>query len=163
MSSSIRLATVEDAPAIRDIFNHYVVHSTSTYACEPETLDARLKWFEQHGERYPVTVAERDGQVVGWASLSRYFAREGYRFTAEDSIYVRHDQLRGGVGRALLADLIERARQADHHSLVAIISADQEASIGIHERFGFREVGRLPELGFKFGRWLDVVYLQKTL
>lgn len=162
-SLSIRTATVEDLPAVNDIYNHYVLHSTCTYQTEPSTPEERAEWFAQHGPAHPVIVAEDAGEVIGWGSLSRVHTREAYRFTVEDSIYVRHDYRGRGAGSALLAELIERARALGHHAVVGLIDAEQEASIRLHRRFGFAEVGRLRQVGYKFGRWLDVIYLQLLL
>lgn len=160
---SLRPAADADLPAVNDIYNHYVSRSTCTYQTEPETMAARSAWFAGHGPAHPVIVAEMAGQVVGWGSLSSFKSREAYRFTVEDSVYVRHDVLGRGIGSALLARLIELGRQHGHHSIIAIIDAEQTASIALHERFGFTRVSHLVEVGYKFDRWLDVVDLQLML
>lgn len=161
---SIRLATAADLPAINDIYNYYVHNSTCTYQLEPETLEARTAWFEQHlPETHPVTVATMESEVVGWGSLSQFRPRAAYGHTVEASVYLRHDVLRRGIGRALLLDLIARAKAAGHHSLIGGASADQAASLALQKSLGFQQVGRLKEVGFKFGRWLDVVYAQLML
>ncbi len=160
----IRLAADSDLPAIDDIYNHYVLCSTCTAQYEPTTPDERRAWFVEHApERHPVTVAELDGRVVGWGALSRYHSRTGYRFTVENSVYVRHDAHRRGIGGALLADLIARARAGGHRTIVASIAGDQAPSIALHARAGFVEVGRLRETVVKLGTWLDVVYMQLML
>ena len=159
----IRPATAADLPAINAIYNHYVLHATCTYQEEPSTADERTAWFAAHGPNHPVTVAERDGKVVGWGSLSRFHARSAYRNTVENSVYVPHDLHRQGIGSALLADLVERAKSAGHHSILALIDASQRGSVALHAKHGFVEVGRLREVGFKFGRWLDVVYMQRMV
>lgn len=160
---TLRAATVADLRAIRDIYNHYVAHSTCTYQIEPDTDEKRRDWFANHGAAHPVTVAEMDGAVVAWASLSPWNPREGYARTVEASIYVRHDLLRRGIGSALLADLIERARALGYHAILGGVCATQAASIALQERFGFRQVGYLREVGFKFGRWLDVAIMELVL
>ncbi|MGN6368433.1 MAG: GNAT family N-acetyltransferase [Phycisphaerae bacterium] len=161
MAISIRLATAGDLGAINSIYNHYVKCSTCTYQEEVETEEGRLAWFLKHDERHPVTVAVDDaGVVVGWGALNAFHGRSAYRFTVENSVYVRHDMHRKGIGAAILRDLMERARGLGHRVIVAAISADQEGSVGLHGREGFLEVGRLRGVGFKFGRWLDVVYMQ---
>jgi phosphinothricin acetyltransferase len=161
MDISIRLARAEDLGAINAIYNYYVSCSTCTYQEEPETEEARRGWFEKHDEKHPVTVAvDEDGVVVGWGALNAFHGRSAYRFTTENSVYVRHDMHRRGIGRMLLADLMERARGLGHRVIIAGISADQEASVGLHARAGFMEVGRLRGVGFKFGRWLDVIYME---
>ena len=159
----IRLARASDLAAINAIYNHYVLHSTCTYQVTPETDEARRAWFESHGEKHPVTVAEIDGEVAGWGSLNRYHPREAYARTVENSIYIRHDSHRRGIGRALLADQIERARQLGHHTILAGISAEQAASVALHQAFGFQKAAHLRELGWKQGQWLDVIFMQLIL
>ena len=163
MDIRIRPATTDDLGRINEIYNHYVMHSTCTYQEEPHTSEERERWFADHGPAHPVTVAETDGQVVGWGSLSRFHARSAYRFSTENSIYVDPNWHRQGVGGRLLADLIERGRAAGHHTIVAGIDGEQEASIAIHAKFGFEHVARLRQVGFKFNRWLDVIYMQLML
>ena len=159
----IRLATESDLPIINDIYNHYVLTCTCTYQEEPSTAAERLAWFQHHDAVHPVTVAEMDGQVVAWGSLSPFHPRAAYRFTVENSVYVHRDFQRRGLGKALLADLITRAQAAGHHSIVALISADQTASLKLHAAHGFTQVALLKEVGFKFNRWLDVAYMQRML
>lgn len=159
----IRPATARDLDAVNAVYNHYVVHSTTTYQTEPETREARQAWFDSHGAKHPVTVAEVDGEILGWGSLSPFHPRAAYHRTVEDSIYVRHDARRRGIGRALLTDLIDRAIKLGHHTIIAGIDSEQAGSIALHARFGFVEVARLREVGFKFDRWLDVVYMQRML
>lgn len=159
----IREATVADLPDIDGIYNHYVATSTCTYQYEPTTPEERLAWFRARGPNHPVTVAVVEGEVVGWGSLSEFRARAGYRFTVENAVYVRHDRQRQGIGRRLLGDLVERAAQLGHRSIVAAISAEQHGSIRLHEQAGFVEVGRLREVAVKFDRWLDVVFMQRML
>ena len=159
----IRPARGADLDAINAIYNHFVLHSTCTYQEEPSTREERAAWFAAHGLEHPITVAERDGVVVGWGSLSRFHPRSAYRRTVENSVYVRNDLHRQGVGSVLLADLIERAKTAGHHTIMALIDAGQPGSVAVHRKHGFVEVGQLREVGFKFGRWLDVVYMQRML
>jgi phosphinothricin acetyltransferase len=112
---------------------------------------------------HPVTVAVLDGAVVGWGSLSPFHARAAYRHTVEDSVYVRPDMQGRGIGKALLADLIARAQALGHHAVMALIDGEQGPSIALHERFGFAHVGLLKEVGCKFSRWLDVVYMERLV
>jgi phosphinothricin acetyltransferase len=160
---SIRLATDADLPAINAIYNHYVLHSTCTYQITPETAEDRLAWFRRHDRLHPITIAEVGGERVGWASLNVFHGREAYARTVENSVYVRHDRLREGLGRALLADLIERARALGHRTIIAGISAEQTASVRLHQAFGFEIRGQLREVGYKMGQWLDVLTLQLML
>ena len=163
MPPLIRPAVPSDLPAINAIYNHYVLHSTCTYQLAPSTDAERQTWFEQHGPAHPVTVAAGpDGRVLGWASISPFLSRPAYRFTVEDSVYVHPDHLRRGIGRALLADLLRRCDDLGYANVIANISADQEPSVRLHRQMGFVEAGRLVKVGFKFDRWLDVVFMQRA-
>lgn len=163
-SPAVRLATEADLPAINDIYNYYVEHSTCTYQVESDTLDERIAWFRDHlPDRYPVTVVELDGKVLGWGSLSRFRPRAGYAPTVEASIYLLHGQQRRGLGKLVYRDLIDRARQIGYHSIIGGVSAEQAASVALHESLGFRRIAHLPEVGFKFDQWLDVIYFQLML
>lgn len=159
----IRLATEADLPAINAIYNYYVAHSTCTYQLTLETAEERAAWFRAHDAAHPVTVAEVAGEVVGWASLNVYNRREAYDRTVDNSIYIRADCQRRGCGRALLADLIERAQRLGHHTILAGISSEQTPSIALHTAFGFEKVAHFRELGFNHGQWLDVIILQLLL
>jgi L-amino acid N-acyltransferase YncA len=159
----IRLATAPDLPAINEIYNHYVLHSTCTYQEEPSSAQEREKWFGAHGTNLPITVAVDGSEILGWASLSRFHVRSAYRNTIENSVYVRPELHRRGIGSILLGDSIERARDAGHHTILALIDADQKGSIALHLKHGFTQSAHLREVGFKFGRWLDVIYLQLML
>jgi len=160
---AIRAAKFADLGAINDIYNYYVLHSNCTYQEEPETLKARRQWFRHHGDRHPVIVAEAAGQVIGWGSLSPYHARSAYRHTVENSVYVHHRHHGRGIGSRLLQELIVRARGIGHRAIIAGIDAGQASSVALHAKFGFAEVGRLRQVGFKRGRWLDVIYLELIL
>jgi L-amino acid N-acyltransferase YncA len=162
MSARIRLAEAADLAAISEIYNYYVLHSTCTYQLEPERLEDRRRWFDVRTHAHPVTVAETEG-VVGWGSLSPWNPRAGYARTVEFSVYVRHDSHRKGLGRQIVEDLIDRARNLGHHVVIGGASADQTASIALQESLGFERVGCLKQVGRKFGRWLDVVYMQLLL
>ena len=159
----LRPATQADLPAINDIYNYYVSRSTCTYQYEESTAGERQAWFAQHGTGHPVIVAESDDIVVGWGALSPFREREAYRRTVENSIYVRHDLQRRGIGIRLLENLILSATVCGHHVIMAVIDGEQAGSIALHGRHGFEEVGRLCEVGFKFGRWLNVVYMERKV
>jgi phosphinothricin acetyltransferase len=160
---SIRQATVKDLEAINAIYNYYVLHSTCTYQTEPETMVDRRAWFDRHGSKHPAVVALIAGEVLGWGSLSPFHAREAYRRTVENSIYVRHDAYRRGIGSALLKDLILRASEIGHHTIIGVIDGEQAASAALHAKHGFVQVAHLRQVGFKFGRWLDVFYVQRIV
>ena len=164
MTANIRLATTADLPAINDIYNYYIPRSTCTYQLEPEPLEGRQAWFAAHPpEKYPVTVAEQDGRVIGWGSLSKFRDRAAYNPTVEASVYIHHDFHRQGLGRTLLVDLIDRAKKIGYHSLIGGASADQTASIALQESLVFQHIGRFKEVGYKFNQWLDVAFLQLML
>lgn len=157
----VRPAAREDLRAINDVYNYYVVNSTATFDTEPRTLEERHSWFEEHGNRYPVLVAEAAGEVVGWASLSRFHSRPAYGSTVEDSVYVRDERRGSGIGTQLLERLLEEAQKREYHSVMALIGdSGNEASIRLHARLGFQHVGVEREVGYKFNRWLDVVLMQ---
>jgi phosphinothricin acetyltransferase len=164
MPPTIRPATPDDLVAINDIYNHYVLHSTCTYQTEAETIEARRAWFAGHGEKHPITVAtSATGEIIGWGSLSAFHKRAAYTRSVENSVYVHPGHHRRGVGRALLADLIDRAAAAGHHTIIAGIDAEQAASVALHAAAGFTKVALLHEVGHKFGRWLHVIYMQRML
>jgi phosphinothricin acetyltransferase len=160
---AIRPATEADLPAINAIYNHYVRTSTCTYQYEPETEEGRRHWFAEKGEKHPVVVAVEGGEIIGWGALSPFRTREGYRFTVEASVYVRHDRQRKGIGRLIMEDLIERARKLGYRSMIGGASAEQTASIALQESLGFVRVAHFKEIGYKFDQWLDVVFMQLKL
>jgi L-amino acid N-acyltransferase YncA len=162
-ANQIRLACEEDLSAINDIYNYFVRNSTATFQIELESLPERQQWFRSRSQSEPVTILSMGDEIVAWAALSLHRSREGYRQTAETSVYVRHDCHRRGYGRALLADLIDRGRTLKYHAFLAGCCSEAEPSIALHEDFGFQQVGCFREVGRKFDRWLDVIYLQFLL
>ena len=161
--SAIRTATREDAAAINDIQNYYVERSTVTFLMKPLTLRQRIDWFDAHSEAHPITVAVADDAIIGWGALGTFRSAAAYGHTSELSVYVHHDWHRRGVGRAIVEDLVERARALGHHAIVGCCCSEAAASIALLEALGFARVGHLPEVGRKFDRWLDVVFVQKLL
>ena len=160
----IRDATEADLPAILAITNEAIANTTAVWNNTPATLAARTAWMHERQARgFPVLVAAEAAQVLGFASFGDFRPFEGYLHTVEHSIYVAPEAQGRGVGRALLGELILRARRIGKHVIVAGIEAGNTASITLHERSGFVETGRLPEVGQKFGRWLDLVFMQLTL
>lgn len=160
---SLRLAAPGDAEVINDIQNHYVVSSTATFHTEPLTLDERLAWLKQRSPAHPVTVAEIEGEIVGWGALDVFRSRPAYRHTAEFSVYVHHGRHRRGIGRAIMADLETRARSLRYHALVGGCCSESTAVIALLESLGYERVAHFREVGRKFDRWLDVVFLQRLL
>lgn len=161
--SAPRAATKEDAPAIIALLNQYVAESTSTFMLEPQTLEERLQWFEQRSENCPVVAVEAAGSLVAWGALSEHNPRGGYCYTADVSVYVHADFHRCGIGRNIVADLIDRARVLGYHTLIAHCCSESLASIRLHESLGFIRIGQYREVGRKFDRWLDVIALQLML
>jgi phosphinothricin acetyltransferase len=161
----VRPATRADLPAILDIYNEAVRNTTASYEYDPQTIEQRAAWFEDHHRhKYAIFVAaEPARRVVGWSSLSRFHARAGYRFTTENSVYVAADCRNRGIGKLLLEPLIEAARARGLKAIIAAIDAENTASIRLHERFGFERVGHFKQVGFKFNRWLDVVYMERLI
>lgn len=163
MELRIRRAREADLPAILEIYNHEVATSTSTWDEEPHTLDQRRAWLRSMHRTDPVLVAEAGNAVVGFAYLHRMSDKAGWRFTREDTIYLHRDYRGQGIGRALLGALLDEARALGLHLVIATISEENEASIALHRSLGFEVAGRLEECGYKFGRWLNVVYMQKRI
>ena len=159
----VRLAALDDAEAIRRIYNHEVEHTTHTFDLVPRSLQDQQAWLQEREGALGVLVAELDGQVVGFASLSEYRPRAAYRTSVESSVYV-DGALRGrGVGRRLMRELVEVARSRGFHTMLARIADGHEASIQLHQAAGFSVVGTEREVGRKFGGWLDVVVMQRML
>ena len=158
--TSVRSAVHADLPAILAIYNREVFVSTATYDTIPRTEADHRKWFAIHGPEHPVLVAESAGAVIGWASLSPWSDRAAYSRTVEVSVYVAEEHRRKGVGRLLLAALVEAGRSRGHHALLARISADNEASVRLHAELGFTVAGTMLEVGVKFGRLLDVCIME---
>ena len=160
----IRDATAQDLPAMLAIYNDVVTTSTAIYRDEPMPPGEYEQWWRARvAQGYPVLVAVADDEVVGFATFGDFRAWPGYRFTVEHSVHVRADQRGGGIGSLLVRALIERARQLGKHVMIAGVDADNAASIRFHERLGFEAAVPLRQVGFKFGRWLDLVPMQRML
>lgn len=160
----IRPATEADLPAINELYNHYVLHSTCTYQSVPSTTEERYAWFTGRGPQHPVRVMLDDaGVLVAWHSLTPFKTREAYARTVENSIYVRHDHLGRGLGRVMLEDQLATATALGHRVVLAVICSSQAASLRLHEAYGFTPAGLLKGVGYKFDRWLDIALLQKSL
>jgi len=159
----VRPAATSDSEAIREIYNVEVLGSTVTFDLVPRTPDEQDEWMESHAGVYPVIVAEDDGRVIGFASLSPYRSRPGYSTTAEDSVYVAASYRGVGVGKLLLAELVERGKAHGFHAIMARIVGDHAASISLHRSCGFELVGIEREVGRKFSKWLDVALMQRLL
>lgn len=161
---NIREATTEDLPAILDIYNDAILHTTAVYDYEPHTLEMRYEWFAMKQQQaMPVFVATDDAIIVGFSSIGPFRPWAGYKYSVENSIYVKDGQRGKGIGKLLMQPLIDAARAKQLHTLVAGIDAENKLSIDFHKQFGFEEVGYLKQIGWKFDRWLDLVFMQLIL
>ncbi len=163
MTPVLRLARLDDAEALLEIYNAEVLGSTVTFDLRPRTLEEQQQWLVARSGALAVVVAEEDGEVVGFASISPYRDRPAYSTTVEDSVYVRRDRRGTGLGRALLGEIVDVATRQGFHTVMARIVGHHSASIEMHRRLGFEEVGVEREVGRKFGNWLDVVLMQRML
>lgn len=161
----IEPANTDDIAAIAEIYGYHVLHGTASYETEPpdvaemtdrvaKVLDAGAPWLVARSE---------EGEVIGYAYASQFRPREAYRYACENSIYIRHDRRGEGIGRALLALLIVAAERAGFRQMFAVIGGAEPASVRLHGACGFVETGRMRSIGFKHGRWLDTVYMQRPL
>ncbi len=160
----IRHATEADLPGILAIYNEVITNSTAVWIDDAFTIENRQDWFAaRRAQNYPVLVADEAGEIAGFSSFGDFRPFHGFRFTIEHSVHVRAGRRGGGVGRQLVEALFPLARDLGKHIMVGAVDASNEASIRFHERLGFVETGRMRQVGFKFGRWLDMVLLQKTI
>lgn len=161
---SVRHAIEGDLGAIQRIYNDAILTTTATWDEEPWPWEQRVAWWQSHNNPLePILVAEVEGEVVGFAYLTRVSAKSGWRFTREDTIYIDADCRGRGVGRTLLGALITEAGRIGIHLIVASITSENVVSIKLHESFGFTEVGIFREAGLKFGRRLDTTWMQLVL
>jgi phosphinothricin acetyltransferase len=160
----IRRATEADLPRIHAIYNDAVLTTTATWDYEPWPWEQRLAWWREHeaDPTCPVFVAEVDREVAGFSYLSHFREKIGYRFTREDTIYVDPSRHRQGLGLTLLSSVVEHARAGGMRAIIGGIVATNEPSLRLHERLGFVETARMPAVGYKFGQWLDLVFMQLT-
>ena len=164
MSHEIRDALPTDVAGILDIYNDAVRNTTAIWNETPVDLGNRQAWFEARAQQgYPIMVAVDDTGVLGYASFGDWRPFEGFRHTGEHSVYIRGDQRGKGLGPQLMAVLIERARACGKHVMVAAIESGNTASVRLHERLGFAVTGQMPQVGVKFGRWLDLTFMQRVL
>jgi L-amino acid N-acyltransferase YncA len=160
----IRDAREDDLPGVLAIYNDVIATSTAVYSDLPVTLDNRRTWWEGRvAQGYPVLVAADSAGVTGFASFGDFRAWPGYRFTVEHTVHVRADRRGSGVGTELMKALIARGSALGKHVMIAGVDASNDASLRFHERLGFERVAHFREVGFKFGRWLDLVFLQRFL
>ncbi|MCR8631162.1 GNAT family N-acetyltransferase [Paenibacillus radicis (ex Xue et al. 2023)] len=159
----IRSAQHKDIESILDIYNEAILNTVATFDTELRTLEQQTQWFHNHGELYPIWVAEQEGIIIGWASLNPYSDRLAYRRTAELSLYIHSDYRGQGVGKQLMKQVLDAGLAAGLHTVLSRIVEGNESSIHLHEVYDFKHVGIMREVGFKFGRMLDVIMMQKML
>jgi L-amino acid N-acyltransferase len=157
---AIREARTSDLGEILAIYNHAVMNTTATFDVAPRSAEAQEAWFLEHVPPHPAIVWEEEGRILGWASISPYATRCAYRFAGEASVYVAPDAHRRGIGEALLRDIVALGAANGLHTLVGLVTEENAASRRLAEKVGFRRVGTLEEVGYKFDRWLNVIVYQ---
>lgn len=156
----IRPATENDQQAILDIYNEAVLNSNATFDTEPRTYDNQLIWFRRHKQNHPVLIAEENQQVIGWASLSPWSDRCAYETTVEVSIYIHKDFRSKGIGMNLLKTITLEGKKTGNHTIISRITQGNDVSIHLHEKLGYRHIGVMQEVGFKFGKFQNVHMMQ---
>lgn len=164
MNVIVRPATEADVPAIADILNEAIVNTLATWMHHPFSIEDRTEWFSaRRAQNFPVLVADIEDVVAGYSTFGPFRAYDGYARTVEHSVYIHRDFRRRGLGRALMAPLIEAGRARGDHVMVGAIGLPNDASVALHRELGFVEVGRMPEVGWKFDAWRDLLLMQKVL
>lgn len=158
---TVRRATPNDLPVITEIYNDAVLNTIATFDTQPKTPEAQQQWFSEHGPKYPIMVADVDGQIAGWASLSRWSGRCAYANTAEISVYVSKTHQGMGIGRQLIRAITDEGQRVGLHTVIARIAGGNDVSIRLHESVGFTHIGIMREVGEKFGKRIDVYMMQK--
>ena len=158
----IRIAKPDDLKDITEIYNYAIQNTTATFDTETKTLEERKEWFKNHGSKNPIIVAEVDKKIVGWAALTQYSTKCAYSDTAEISLYVKEEQQGKNIGRKLIEGIVKKGEKTGLHSLIARITEGNQISVHLHESVGFKHVGIYKEVGFKFGKHLDVTLMQKV-
>ncbi|WP_445715461.1 GNAT family N-acetyltransferase [Flavobacterium sp.] len=164
MEIKIRDYQKQDCPAVLAIINDAILNSTALYDYNVRTLTTQETIFEEKIQKgFPIIVAEMNNEVVGFGYYSEFRFREAYKLTVEHSVYANKNCIGKGIGKLLLTELIERAKQQNLHTMIGVIDSENRNSIDFHKRFGFEEVGFIKDSGFKFNRWLHSVFVQKML
>lgn len=157
----VRHATLEDLQDITEIYNEAIRKTVATFDTQTKTLEEQKEWFKNHGTKNPIIVAEADGKIVAWAALSQYSTKCAYSDTAEISLYVKDEYQGKGIGKKLMEKIIEKGRKVGIHAVIARITEGNKISILLHESAGFKHVGIYKEVGYKFGKRLDVYLMEK--
>lgn len=158
---TLRDAKLNDLDGITSIYNWAILNTTATFDNEKKTMNEQIIWFNDHGYKNPIIVAELDGIIVGWASLSKWSDRCAYSDTAEISLYIKDGFIGKGIGRKLMEHIIKKGKSVGLHVLIARITEGNGNSVHLHESFGFNHIGKMREVGKKFGKILDVYLMQK--
>ena len=161
---NIRLAEDQDLPQLLSIYNDIILTTTAVYDYRPHTLEMRRQWLETKREQgFPVFVAEENEEIIGFSSIGPFRNWAAYKYSVENSVYVSKEKRGQGIGRLLLPPLIGAARKLEMHTIIASIDATNESSLRLHKSFGFEEVAHFKQVGYKFGKWLDLKFLQLML
>lgn len=164
MNPTLRHATKNDMLAILEIVNYTILHTTANYNYAIQTIELQNKWFkDKQLSQFPVLVVEINGQVVGYGSYGTFREKIGFQYTVEHSVYVAEKYMGFGIGKLLLTELIVLAKKQGIHVIIGAIDADNIGSIAFHKKFGFVEIGVLKEAGYKFDKWLDLLFMQLIL
>ncbi len=157
----IRNAVLDDLDSITKIYNDAIINTVATFDTEIKAIKEQIQWFEDHGKKNPILVAEENGVVIGWAALSKYSTRCAYSNTAEISLYVREEDQDKGIGKKLIESIIKEGKKSGLNVIIARITDGNKKSIHLHESVGFNHIGIMKEAGYKFGKRLDVYLMQK--
>ena len=164
MKIQIRPYQTEDTAAILEIINHTIAHSTALYDYTPRTIAQQQSMLDEKITKgFPIVVAVESDKVVGFGYYGEFRYREAYKHTVEHSVYVHHDCIGKGIGQLLMQSLLESAKQQKVHTMIGVIDSENKGSIAFHERFGFKSMGVLEQVAYKFDRWLDVVIMQRMI
>lgn len=164
MTLTVREATPEDLSDLLEIYNDVILKTTAIFSYEPQSLESRRSWYEdRRSEGYPIFIAHDESGVLGFSSYGAFRAWPAYQYMVEGSVYVRSDARGRGIGGLLISPLLTHAKRAGKHAFIAGVEANNAASLRLHERFGFRQVAYFREIGWKFERWLDSIFLELIL
>ena len=157
----IREATLKDLKDITEIYNHAILHTVATFDTEIKTVEEQKKWFKEHDSKNPILVAELNNEIIGFASLSKYSTRCAYSDTAEISIYVKEKYQGTSIGKKLIKEIVDAGEKTGIHAIISRIAEGNKISIHLHDIVGFKHVGIYKEVGYKFGKRLDVYLMEK--
>ena len=158
----IRTANISDLIGITDIYNEVILNSNATFDTEIKSIEQQKKWYTDHGPQNPIIIAEENRQIVGWASLSKYSTRCAYSDTAELSVYVKKEKQGKGIGKKLMENIVKEGEKVGLHAIISRITDGNKISVQLHENVGFKKIGIMKEVGFKFGKRLDVLLMEKV-